>query len=421
MSAIQFLARFFLNFSPEDARIAISGIVNWRKPEKNHPQILFFWIFDDIVIRMKDLLKKLIQTAPNETNGESGAAHVLETFFQELGIDCQVDIWDQNRANFTVCVKSQQQKPGLLFGAHLDVVPADSVKWTMPCHEGTELDGRIYGRGSVDMLGGLVAVCGAIADIIHSGRKLKGDLILTATAGEETDSCGVKRFTEQNQEQFGPLAGIILPEPTNLEILTAHRGILWLQIETHGKSAHGSMPHLGINAIEKMTAVLNRLKEFKIPHTLHPDLGGCSISLNQIHGGTGTNIVPDSCRIELDIRTIPGQNKDQILRDLQQILDDEKSKDPEFNAKISIPRSVNPLQTDSQSPFVQQLLDATGIHKTSVAPFTTDGPHFLPLSENVIIFGPGKPALCHKPDERIEIAELEEGKQMFLKIIHKFL
>jgi succinyl-diaminopimelate desuccinylase len=370
---------------------------------------------------MKELLKQLIATAPTAENGELKAARVLEDYFRRRGIQAEVQVWDQTRANVTVHLRSCGRRPGLLLAAHLDVVPADPARWTFDPFCGIEKDGRILGRGATDMLGGVAAAAAAVIDCAASGKPLDGDLILTITGGEETDSCGARLFMETAAKTIGPLAGIILPEPTNLKILTAHRGILWAQITTRGRSAHGSMPPLGLNAIEKMPPLLGRLFAHLIPHTPHPQLGACTMSINQIHGGTAFNIVPDTCSVQLDIRTLPGQSQEQILEGLQALINEQKASDPQFAADLSVLRSVGAMETDPSCSFVQAVCRAVAIDQTAVGTFTTDGPHFLPLCKDIIILGPGSPGACHKPDESIEIADLYRAKEMYSQIIRALL
>lgn len=370
---------------------------------------------------MKELLKQLIAAAPTCENGELKAAEVLEGYFGRHGLQAEVQVWDKKRANATVRLRSSGRRAGLLFAAHLDVVAADSAGWSFDPFAGIEKDGRIWGRGATDMLSGVAAAAAAIVEFAASGQTPLGDLILTATAGEETDSCGAVRFMDTAAKSIGPTAGVIVPEPTGLQILTAHRGILWAQITTRGRSAHGSMPHLGLNAIEKMSPLLGRLFAYSIRHTPHPQLGACTMSINQIHGGTGTNIVPDTCSVQLDIRTLPGQAPKQILEDLQTLLRRQAADDPQFSAEISVLRSVGALETDPNSPFVQAICRATEIKETNAAIFSTDGPHFLPLAKDIILFGPGSPDACHKNDESIEIVQLQKAKDFYGRIIRALL
>jgi succinyl-diaminopimelate desuccinylase len=166
---------------------------------------------------MKELLKQLIAAAPTCENGELKAAEVLEGYFGRNGLQAEVQVWDKKRANATVRLRSSGRRAGLLFASHLDVVPADSAGWSFDPFAGIEKDGRIWGRGATDMLGGVAAAAAAIAEFAASGQTPLGDLILTATAGEETDSCGAVRFMDTAAKSIGPTAGVIVPEPTDLQ------------------------------------------------------------------------------------------------------------------------------------------------------------------------------------------------------------
>ena len=370
---------------------------------------------------MKELLKNLIQADSTLASGELNAANALADFFKVQNIDHTFDKWDDNRANITATIPSTDEKPALLFASHLDVVPPGDDKWTYPPFDATEVDGKIYGRGSTDMKGGIAAASAAAAEIVNSGIKLKGDLVLTATAGEETDSVGIKRFAKQYASKLTNLAGIIIPEPTNFDIISAHRGILWLEVTTKGKTAHGSMPHLGINAITQMTELINRLPEFNISDKTHHRLGKCSISPNQITGGNAANVIPDRCSLVLDIRTLPGQSHDDIIQALQDFFPQIKSTCPDFNAEIKTLRSVEAMETDTNSAFVKTFCKTTQIEKTKAVGYTTDAPFLKNFNAPTLIFGPGKSESCHKPNENIEIADIEKAKKYFKEIIIEFL
>jgi succinyl-diaminopimelate desuccinylase len=369
---------------------------------------------------MKKLLRQLVQAQTTADKGELAAAEVISAELGRFGIESRIDSWDKTRANITAHVKSSGSKGALLFASHLDVVPAGEVNWTKPAFDAVESDGRIYGRGSADMKGGIAAIVTAIGEIVESCTKLQGDIIFFGAAGEETDSCGARRFVRESGKP-PEIAGAVITEPTDFEIITSHRGILWLKVETFGKAAHSSTPHLGVNAITSMRAVLNELDNYKIPFERHELLGECSMSINTIAGGEAMNIVPDKCKIEIDIRTVPGQNYQDILDDLHNIFAKLKQKNPKFDAAVSIIRDVGALETDSGCDFVKAFCSAVGINETTAVGFTTDGPHFASLGVPVVIFGPGQPHLAHKPDEYIDISDLKKGVQYYKNIILKFL
>ncbi|MFZ0035667.1 MAG: M20 family metallopeptidase [Sedimentisphaerales bacterium] len=370
---------------------------------------------------MKELLKKLIQAETTARKGELAAAEIISDALARPGIDCRIDSWGLNRANLTAKITSDGRKGGLLFACHLDVVTAGEGGWKYPAFGGVENKGKIYGRGSADMKGGITAAVTAIREIADSGAKLEGDIVFFAAAGEETDSCGAKRFVGGFDNKLPKIAGVVIPEPTDFEVVTAHRGMLWLEVITKGKAAHGSAPQLGINAISSMKSFLDELQNYKITAETHKLLGNCSMSINTIFGGKEINVIPDKCSIGVDIRTLPGQQSREIISDFEKIVAKLKQKNPEFDAKIAVIRQVDALETDSNCNFVGDFCSAVGARETSAVGFTTDGPHFASLGAPVVIFGPGKPQLAHKPDEYIDIADVEKAVEHYRNIILKFL
>jgi len=199
--------------------------------------------------------------------------------------------------------------------------------------------------------------------------------------------------------------------------VTAHRGLLWLEVTTMGKTAHGSMPQLGINAISSMGLLLDELKEYA-KSRLGED---CSMSVNKIAGGKAINVVPDRCTVGIDIRTGAKRSHQGIFDDVQKIVAKLKQENPEFDAEISIARDLDALDTDCDCDFVKRFCTVVGADTTKAVGFCMDGPFVAALGVEVVIFGPGEPELCHKPDEYIEIDDLEKAVEYYKNIILKFL
>ena len=370
---------------------------------------------------VKEFLKKLVRADSTLEKGELAVAKAISDELSRSGVACRIDCWDKTRANVVAQVKSKGGRAALLFACHLDVVPADGKSWKNPPFAAVEKKGRIYGRGAADMKGGIAAAVTAIKEIVASKIGLQGDIVFLGAAGEETDSCGAGRLVACRIKQFPELAGVVVTEPTNFDVVTAHRGLLWLQISAKGKAAHGSTPQLGINAINLMRLLLNELDKFKIKSHPHKLLGNCSMSINTIAGGNAINIVPDKCTITMDIRTLPKQKHQRIIEDLRKIFAKLKQKNPVFDAEVSIIRDVVALETDNRCDFVRRFCSAVGIDETKAVGFTTDGPYFASLGLPVVIFGPGKPEICHKPNEYIEITDLQKAVDYYKKIVLSFL
>jgi len=370
---------------------------------------------------MKELLRKLIEAETTAAKGELAAAEIISEHLGQYGIESDVQVWDRTRANLVAHIKSTGRKRALLFACHLDVVPPGEASWEHPAFRGTEENGRIYGRGSADMKGGITAVVTAIRELVNSRTSLNGDIVLFAAAGEETDSCGAKRFVQNYGKKLPHLAGVVIPEPTDFAIVTAHRGLLWLEVGTRGRSTHGSTPQLGVNAIASMNTLLNELQDYQVCADSHELLGRSSVSVNTINGGEAINVVPDRCRLGIDIRTLPGQKHQDIIADFERIFAKLKQEDSEFDAQVSVVRDVEALETDENCDFVRGFRSAVGIEQTSAAGFCTDGPFLASLAGPVVIFGPGKPDLCHRPDEYIEMSDLEKAVEYYKSIMLKFL
>jgi succinyl-diaminopimelate desuccinylase len=369
---------------------------------------------------MKEFLRKLIQAETTAQKGELAAAQIIAAELNSSGIESRIETWDQTRANVMARIKSAGRRPALLFACHLDVVGPGEAQWTHPPFAAVETDGRIYGRGSADMKGGIAAIVTAIGQIVESGTELQGDILLFGAAGEETDSSGARRFV-QSAATLPKLAGVVVTEPTEFDVVTAHRGLLWLEVVTKGKAAHGSTPHLGVNAIASMKSVLDELGNYKIPFEPHELLGQCSMSINKIAGGQAINVVPDQCSLGVDIRTVPTQNHQDIVADFQRLFAKLKRDNSQFAAEVAILRDVQALETDNGCDFVRDLCSVVAASGPKAVGFTTDGPYFASLGVPVVIFGPGKSEICHKPDEYIDIADVEQAVQHYKNIILRFL
>jgi succinyl-diaminopimelate desuccinylase len=369
---------------------------------------------------MKDLLKQLIQADSTAAQGESAAAEVVARHLREHGIDARIDQWGGRRSNVIAHVQTAGRRPALLFVCHLDVVGPGEESWRHPPFAAVEEDGRIYGRGAVDMKGPIAAAVTAICDAVDSRTTLEGDIVFAATAGEETDSAGVQRFM-QDRTRLPELAGIIIPEPTGLAVVTAHRGLFWLKVTTRGKAVHSSMAERGVNAIGLMKRVLDELEHSRIEFPPHPQLGKSSLSVNMINGGAALNIVPDRCTLGVDIRTLPGQDPEAIRYDFERMLARLTAAVPQFEAELAVERWAGAMETDPRCPFVRTFCSAVDADLTNSIPFTTDAPHLVVLGAPIVIYGPGDPKLCHQTDEHLEITDLQAGTDYFTKVIRAFV
>lgn len=265
------------------------------------------------------------------------------------------------------------------------------------------------------MKGAVAAMAMVCLALARSGRRLAGDVIFAATAGEEVDSAGARRLLAQG---LPPIRSIIVGEPTRLHVATAHKGALWLQIETHGKAAHGSMPEQGQNAIMAMQKVIAELSVFQPVSSPHPSLGSGSQNIGTIQGGVKPNIVPDRCTLTVDIRTLPGESHESIVELLKKRL---------HPASVRVLNSMTAVDTPVEYPFIQSALRlAQHLHGEPSSPrgmsYYTDASVLYPaLQCPVLIFGPGDERLAHQANETVDLNEVLAAAAFYFDLVQEVL
>jgi succinyl-diaminopimelate desuccinylase len=361
----------------------------------------------------------------NPPGDEKLAADWLAEHLQRMGFRPTVEDLGGNRANITTVLKGTGAKSALLFNGHLDVVPVGDAPWIHDPFGGVQVDGRLYGRGTSDMKSGLMAMVMAADALKRSGVRLQGDLIISGVADEETGALGAKAWV-----QAGGLEGvgaIVIGEPTNLEVYIAEKGAYWLEITTHGKTAHGSMPDLGINAVMHMTTALHALTRLSLPFQPHPLFDKPTMNVGTIVGGHKTNVVPDRCTATLDLRTLPGMRHDEVLHEIRQTLDGLCDTVPHFTYELRVIAERAPVASDPRAPIVEtalSILDAHGRRETPKATpgFATDASVFQPASGvPFLIFGPGIPQLAHQPNEYVELDTYMRSIALFCELAVQYL
>jgi succinyl-diaminopimelate desuccinylase len=361
----------------------------------------------------------------NPPGDEKLAADWLATQLERMGFSPHVAGLGGNRANIVTVLKGTGEKPALVFNGHLDVVPVGDTPWTHAPFAGVQVNGRLYGRGTSDMKSGLMAMVMAAAALKRAGVPLRGDLIVSGVADEESTALGAKAWV-----QAGGLRGtgaIVIGEPTNLEVYIAEKGACWLEITTFGKTAHGSMPDLGINAIMHMTAALHALTHLSLPFQPHPLFDKPTLSVGTIDGGSKTNVVPDHCTTTIDMRTLPGMRHEDVLQEVRQTLDGVREAIPQFSYEIRVITERAAVASDPHAPIVETalaILEAHGRHEAPKATpgFATDASVFQPASgAPFLIFGPGIPQLAHQPDEYVELDTYLESIELFCELAVKYL
>jgi len=376
----------------------------------------------DVVEFCRELVKIKSVNPPGD---ELAAAEYISGELRKAGLDADLIRHSSARASVLARLRGSGETPALLFNGHIDTVPVGAEAWTHDPFAGVLADGKIWGRGAADMKGGVACLLAAVTALAKARLPLKGDIIFTATAGEEIDSLGATAIAPR--ADLGPVRAILIPEPSHNELYIAEKGAFWLEITTHGQTAHGSMPDLGRNAILMMVRLADELEKLEIPFQSHPLLGGFSRSLNTIGGGVKTNVVPDSCTAPVDMRTVPGQNHRDILEKVNGLIKDLEGSMPGFKASVRILNDRLPLETPSNDPAVLMFCEVIGeITGRKPVPkgtrYFTDGVVLAPaLNAPLLICGPGNPGLAHQPNEYVEVDKLVQSARIYALAALKML
>lgn len=340
----------------------------------------------------------------------------LEARFRSLGLE--VGTTEINPGRFNVLAHYGPPGRELILNSHMDTVPTgDVVAWRTPPLTPIVRGGRLYGRGACDAKGSLAAMATALEALVRSGARLRGRLTFMAVACEETGALG--SITEA-QRLSGEGLGVIIGEPTDLELHLAHKGVLRLEITTRGKAAHASIPHEGVNAISGAARILESLDAlgFHLSRRHHPLVGHSSLVVTTIQGGTAPNVVPDHCQIVIDRRLIPGEDLDGAQQEIEAMLQGLELSDPAPRVESNMRTAVPPSQTAQDDPFVLAIhgagLRALG-RELKIGGFRAccDMWPFRERGIPAVIFGPGELAQAHTVGEWVDLAQVEAAARFY--------
>lgn len=368
-----------------------------------------------------DLLVDMIRVdTTNPPGNELELAVLLADRMIGYGLETEIVPISENRANVIGILKGKGEKPSILYNGHLDVVPPGEVEWEYDPFEGKIYKDCIYGRGSADMKSGLAAMIVAVGALAKSGIELDGDIIIVGTADEEYNGIGAKSLVNSNY--LTNVGAMVISEPTYNNLFIAEKGTLWLEITTYGKTAHGSMPELGLNAIMDMNLFLNELRKLKFSYKEHDLLGNPSLNIGTIKGGVKTNVVADRCVLTIDIRSIPGMDHEKIIEEIRKVFNNIREKSKNFNGDIKVLNDRVPIETNPNEALVKAAQKtAKSILNKELIPrgvnYFTDASIIVPNTKlPMIIYGPGAPELAHQPDEYVEIKKVIEAVKFFVTL-----
>jgi acetylornithine deacetylase/succinyl-diaminopimelate desuccinylase family protein len=368
----------------------------------------------------KERLIKLTQSlikinSENPGSSEYEIAHFIKNYLKPYNLKTEIYEFQKKRSNLLVYF-GEEQKPTLVLSPHLDTVPAGK-NWRYPAFSGLVHKGRLYGRGASDDKGNLAVALEAIVALKENNIKLNYQVILTATADEESGSrLGVIPLLDK--KIIKPDLALVL-DSSKFDIIICQKGLLHIKVYIFGKKAHGAYPYLGENAIEKAVYILKDISQYRFKFKPHKLLKPPTINIGTIQGGDRVNMVSDWCNFSLDIRFLPEMSNDLILKDIKGII---KRYTKKF--KIEIIAKQDPFSIDKDNPLVVYLRKALEKNRIKFSFKGSEGATTVSFFNErkipAVGFGIAKEGKSHATDEYVEIEDLYKGAKVLVDFLKEF-
>lgn len=357
-------------------------------------------------------------TLAPDSSGEGDCARRLAAVLDDWGFAVELINGAPGRPN-VVARMGPGDAPALMLNGHLDVVGVEGM-----VHKPFSADlrsGRIYGRGSADMKGGLAAMCAAAAT--SASRESERQILITAVVDEEYESLGMRALLAAGvrAEQA------VITEPTKLAICPAHRGFAWFDVELTGRAAHGSRYDVGIDAIMHaglLLAELDLLEHSRQAGPTHPLLGRGSLHASKIEGGVGMSTYPERCSLAIERRTIPGESVQKAMREITGACARVKSSRPEFDARVTLSTAQLPSDVPVDAPVVRRLVGAVEREGIPVRieglSAWTDAALLNEAGIPTVCFGPGDISLAHAAEEFVPVDDIERATRVLARVVREW-
>ncbi|MBI3822453.1 MAG: M20 family metallopeptidase [Planctomycetes bacterium] len=352
---------------------------------------------------------------PPEIALEFRVTAYLEQFFRTLGVPFERQNVAPQRDNIVARLTIPGAKRTLMFEVHQDTVPVDGM---IIDPFGAKIEGnKLYGRGSCDIKGGMASMLGCFARLVREKPKGCCNVIMACSVDEEATMLGVIELAKRTKADCAVVA-----EPTNLNIVHAHKGVVRWNLLTAGRSCHSSTPEQGTNAIYRMGKLLVAIEQYAAhlrASSSDPLLGPPTMSVGLIEGGVSVNTVPDRCKIAIDRRLIAGEDPDKQSENFLTFLKTNAGID--FPFELNAPTIRMPALSPKGSEEIQKLLGAAidaerGSHKVHSVPYGTDAATLAWAGIPSVVFGPGDIAKAHTVDEWVPLDEVESAANILYRL-----
>ena len=349
----------------------------------------------------------------NPPGRERDCARWSGALLEEWGYKVEYHEFEEGRTSVIARAGGTDGKAPLCMTGHLDVVPLGTRKWSKDPFAG-EADGdRLFGRGSSDMKAGIAGMLVAARTFAKKLTNTPG-VVLVLTASEE-NGCVGSRHLAALPKLMGKAGAIVVGEPTSNYPMVGHKGSIKLHASFKGISAHGSMPHLGVNAIYKAAKAITKLEQFDFGVPEHPVMGLPTMNVGTVEGGSGVNLVPDLADIGIDIRTVPGTDHAALLARLKNLLED---------GEMTVFADAPAVWTEPDEEWVQRvfalckpILKETPVGRTM--PYMTDAANLRKVYNGAptLVLGPGEAAMAHQTDEYCNMERIRQSVAIYEAII----
>lgn len=372
-----------------------------------------------------DMIGKLVSFDTVSRHSNLELIHYVRDYLKEFGVESTlVHNDDSSKANLYATV-GPKVEGGVVLSGHTDVVPVDGQPWSTDPFTVVEKDGRLYGRGTADMKAFSAIGLSLVPEMIKKG--LKKPIHFALSYDEEVGCVGAPSMIRDMADHLPKPRAVIVGEPTNMEIVNAHKGVNGFLTTVIGHEAHSSQVHRGVSAVMTSAKLIEFLhgimEEYKA--SSDPDNGFeppyTTVHVGMVNGGTAMNIISRECTFCWDVRNLPWDDHMDVLARFEaycaELLPAMKAIAPECDIKTIATSSAPGLKPEDGGAAEELCRMLTGRNATSVVPYGTEAGQFQEVGFSTIVCGPGSIDQAHQPDEFIEISQVEEGEAFLRKLI----
>ena len=357
----------------------------------------------------------------NGRDDEGKVSEYLYTYLKSHGLQCELNRIDGLHANVVAWMDGTDREHTVLWNGHVDTVPYGELQaWNTDPSVPTLKENVLYGRGASDMKSGLAAMAWLLGEMKQQNRVPSCNIIFAATCDEECGGLGASALLHKNI--LDHVDEIVVGEPTGKNLGIAQKGCLWLEISGKGKTSHGAYPERGWNAIASCMEIADAVRN-EVQQATHPILGTATAQVTQITGGVAPNMTPDSCRLLMDIRLVPGMTVKEVVEQAEKSASEiTKISNGKFEYSMKICNNRDAIEIPENHSLVERFrreIQHDGYEPENIGiNYFTDASIFRKENPTVpvLLFGPGGPTLAHQPNECVNLEFYEDAIKILKRV-----